>query len=51
MSGGDLDGLLEAAALDDVEPAERLLGFGERTVGNDRLPLANERTGRTEIDT
>jgi hypothetical protein len=41
MRSGDLDGLLEAAARDDVEPAERLLGLGERTIGNDRLPLAN----------
>ena len=32
MPGGDLDGLLEAPALDDVEPADRLLRLGERAV-------------------
>jgi hypothetical protein len=41
MPGGDLDGLLQAAALEDVEPADRLLGLGERPVGDDRLPVAN----------
>jgi hypothetical protein len=37
----DLDGLLQAAALDDVEPADRLLRLGERTVGDDCLPVAD----------
>src|SRR5215208_3541371 len=41
VPGRDLDGLLQTAALDDVEPAERLLGLGERTVGDDRLPVTD----------
>jgi hypothetical protein len=31
MTGRDLDGLLQAVALDDVEPAERLLRAGAST--------------------
>src|SRR4029453_12806442 len=41
MCGRDLDGLVQAAALDDVEPADRLLGLRERPVGDERLPPAN----------
>jgi hypothetical protein len=41
VPGRDLDGLLQAAALDDVEPADRLPGLGERTVGDERLPVAD----------
>jgi hypothetical protein len=41
VSRRNLDGLLEAAALDDVESADRLLGLGERTVGDDRLSIAD----------
>ena len=41
VPGRDLDGLVHAAALDDVEPADHLLGLGERTVGDDRLPVAD----------
>src|SRR5207249_5773987 len=39
--GRDLDGLLQAAALDDVEPADGLLSLDERTVGDDRLAVAD----------
>src|SRR5207253_9861187 len=35
------DGLLQTAALDNVEPADRLLRLGERTVGDERLPVAD----------
>jgi hypothetical protein len=41
VPGRDLDGLLQAAALDDVEPADRLPGLGERTVGDERLPVTD----------
>src|SRR6266498_5799348 len=41
VPGRDLDGLLQAGALDDVEPADRLLCRDERTVGDDCLPLAD----------
>src|SRR5918999_3195454 len=47
VAGCDLDGLLQAAALDDVEAADRLLGLGERTVGDDRLPVAGADGART----
>ena len=33
MLGGDLDRLVQIGAFDDVEPADVLLGLGERTVG------------------
>jgi hypothetical protein len=41
VPGSDLDGLLQAVALEDVEPADRLLGLGERTVRDERLPAAD----------
>ena len=41
VSGRDLNGLVEAVALDDVEPADCLLGLHERTVGDDRLPATD----------
>src|SRR5436309_1070409 len=41
VSGRVLDGLLHAAALDEVEPADHLLGLGKRTVGDKRLPVAD----------
>ena len=39
--GRDLDCLVQAAALDDVEPADGLLSLDERAVGDDRLPVAD----------
>jgi len=41
VAGRDLDRLLEAAALEDVEAADHLFGLGERAVGDDRLPVAD----------
>src|SRR5438067_1676246 len=41
VRGRDLDGLLEAAALDQVEAADRLLRRHERTVSDDRLAVTN----------
>src|SRR6266550_5450389 len=41
VSGRDLDRLLEAAALDDVEPADRLFAFDERTICDDGLSVAD----------
>ena len=41
MARRDLDGLLEAAALDEVEPADRLLGLGKGAVRDARLPVAD----------
>src|SRR5215204_3131910 len=41
MRGRDLDGLLEASALEDVEPAHHFLGLGEGAVGDHRLPVAD----------
>src|SRR3954471_23492058 len=37
MPGGDLDRFVEAAALDQVETAERLLRLGEGAVGHELL--------------
>ena len=36
-----LDGRVEILALEHVEPAELLLGLGERTVGRDRLAVTD----------
>src|SRR5438552_4007980 len=41
MSGRNLDCLRHAGALDDVEPADRLLCLDERAVRDDRLPVAD----------
>src|SRR6478672_5464744 len=41
VPGRDFDRFLEAAALEDVEAADDLLGLGERAVGDDRLPVAD----------
>jgi len=41
VPGRDLDSFLEAPALDDVEPSDRLFGLGEGTVGDERLPVAD----------
>jgi hypothetical protein len=41
VPGRDLNRLVQAAALDDVEPADYLLGLGERTISDDRLPVAD----------
>src|SRR5437868_2777006 len=41
VSGRDLDGLLQAFAFDDVEPADCLLGLDEWPVGDDRLSAAD----------
>ena len=41
VRGRDLDRLVHAAALDEVEPADHLLGLGKRTVGDKRLPVAD----------
>ncbi len=38
---GDLDRLIEALGLDDVESTDELLGVGERAVGDQRLPFAD----------
>jgi hypothetical protein len=40
MSGGDVNRLVEARALDDVEAAHLLLGFGERAIGYQHLAVA-----------
>src|SRR5438874_13569333 len=40
MAGGDLDCFLEAVALDEVEPADRLLRLRERAIGDELLPVA-----------
>jgi hypothetical protein len=37
VRGGDVDGLLEAVALEEAEPADRLLRLGERAVGHESL--------------
>ena len=41
MLGGNLDRLVEALGLDDVEAADELLGVGEGTVGDQRLAVAH----------
>src|SRR2546430_17348116 len=41
MARGDLDRLLEAAAVDQVKAADRFLRLREGTVGNDRLAIAH----------
>src|SRR5205809_3857425 len=41
MARGDLDRLLEAAAVDQVEAADRFLRLRKRTVGDDRLAVAH----------
>src|SRR5215218_2202344 len=46
MARRDLHGLLEAAALDDVEPADGLLRLGERAVGHQRLAVADANGAR-----
>ena len=35
------DGALHALALDQIEPRQLLLDFGERTIGDDRLPVVH----------
>ncbi len=39
MPGRDLDSLLEAVALDDVETSDRLLRLHERAIGDHRLAV------------
>src|SRR5262245_20562604 len=46
MSRGNGDGLVEVVALEDVEPGDPLLGFGERPVGDEHLPVAESHRGR-----
>src|SRR6187397_136231 len=41
VGGGDLDRFLEAVALEQVEPAYRLLRLGERAVGHSGLAVAH----------
>jgi hypothetical protein len=41
VPGRDLDGLLQAAALDEVEPAHRLFRLRERPVRDQRLAAAD----------
>ena len=41
MSGGDLNRLVEARALDDVEAANLFFGFGERAIGYQYLVVAD----------
>ena len=48
MRGGDLDGLVEAVALEDVEPADRLLRLDERAVRHELPAVAHaNRAGAT----
>src|SRR5436190_16632915 len=41
MSSGDLDRLVQARRLDDVEAADELFRLGERAVGDEPLPVAH----------
>src|SRR5436189_193929 len=41
MLGCDIHGLFEAVALDQVEPAHRLLRLDEGTIGDDRSSVAH----------
>ena len=41
VPGRDLDGLLKAAAFDDVESADGLFALDERTICDDGLPVAD----------
>jgi hypothetical protein len=41
MPGGDLNRLVEARALDDVEAAHLFFGFGERAIGYQQLAVAD----------
>jgi hypothetical protein len=41
MSGGHLNRLVEARALDDVEAGHLFFGFGERAIGYQQLAVAD----------
>src|SRR5579859_8183692 len=41
MSGGDINGFVDARALDDVEAAYLFFGFGERAIGYQHLAVAD----------
>src|SRR5579859_7761234 len=41
MSGGDINGFVDARALDDVEAAYLFFGFGERAIGYEHLAVAD----------
>src|SRR6185437_13827700 len=44
-SGGNLQRVVQILGFDQIVSAELLLGFGERTVGGDGLPVANTYRG------
>jgi hypothetical protein len=46
MPARELDRLVQAAALEDVEAADRLLRFRERAIGHDRLSVADADAAR-----